>query len=177
MSDKRIVDPLRCTDTNRGESPSDLCTKTWPVPDCSYGGNSLSKRSGQSYLYHCLPLPPSLLPSLFPFPPPTPSLSPLPPTSFLQTHDNLEHLAMMEAILGPLPPRFARETRKSKYFWHGQLDWDPESPDGKYVKEHCRKLKVGLTQKTALCEPKVSFTIFESVHYLHVQPPTPNANG
>ena len=72
--------------------------------------------------------------------------------------------------MGPLPPRFARETRKSKYFWHGQLDWDPESPDGKYVKEHCRKLKVGLTQKTAVYEPKVSFTIFESVHYLHVQP-------
>jgi len=61
--------------------------------------------------------------------------------TLFQTHDNLEHLAMMEAILGPLPPRFARETRKSKYFWHGQLDWDPESPDGKYVKEHCRKLK------------------------------------
>lgn len=51
---------------------------------------------------------------------------------------------MMEAILGPLPPRFIRETRKTKYFWHGQLDWDPDSPDGKYVREHCRKLKVGL---------------------------------
>ena len=59
-----------------------------------------------------------------------------------QTHDNVEHLAMMEAILGPLPARFMRETRKSKYFWHGQLDWDPTSPDGKYVREHCRKLKV-----------------------------------
>lgn len=82
MSDKRIVDPLHCTDTNRGESPSDLCTKTWPVPDCSYGGNSLSKQSGRSYLYHCLPLPPSLLPSLFPFPPPTPSLHPYLKPSF-----------------------------------------------------------------------------------------------
>ena len=59
-----------------------------------------------------------------------------------QTHDNLEHLAMMEAILGPLPPRFVRETRKTKYFWHNQLDWDPDSPDGRYVREHCRKLKV-----------------------------------
>lgn len=49
---------------------------------------------------------------------------------------------MMEAILGPLPPRFIRETRKTKYFWHSQLDWDPESPDGKYVREHCKKLKV-----------------------------------
>ena len=79
--------------------------------------------------------PPPLLPSLLPPPP----LLPSPP----QTHDNLEHLAMMEAILGPLPQRFVRETRKTKYFWRGQLDWDPESPDGKYVREHCRKLKVG----------------------------------
>jgi len=44
--------------------------------------------------------------------------------------------------LGPLPPRFSRETHKTKYFWHGQLDWDPDSPDGKYVRETCRKLKV-----------------------------------
>ena len=49
---------------------------------------------------------------------------------------------MMEAVLGPLPPRFIRETRKTKYFWHNQLDWDPDSPDGRYVREHCRKLKV-----------------------------------
>ena len=65
--------------------------------------------------------------------------------TLFQTHDNLEHLAMMETILGPLPGRFVRETRKTKYFWHGKLDWDPESPDGKYVREHCRKLKVGVT--------------------------------
>ncbi len=49
---------------------------------------------------------------------------------------------MMEAILGPLPPSFNRDTSKTKYFWHGQLDWDPDSPDGKYVRETCRKLKV-----------------------------------
>jgi hypothetical protein len=48
---------------------------------------------------------------------------------------------MMEAILGRLPSRFIRETRKTKYFWHGQLDWDPDSPDARYVRE-LRKLKV-----------------------------------
>ena len=37
--------------------------------------------------------------------------------------------------------RFIRETRKTKYFWHGQLDWDPDSPDARYVRE-LRKLKV-----------------------------------
>ena len=62
--------------------------------------------------------------------------------TLFQTHDNLEHLAMMEAILGQLPGRFVKESRKTKYFWKGVLDWDPESPDGKYVKEHCKKLKV-----------------------------------
>lgn len=51
---------------------------------------------------------------------------------------------MMQTILGPLPSRFARETRKTKYFWHGQLDWDAETPDGRYVTEHCRRLKVFL---------------------------------
>lgn len=60
--------------------------------------------------------------------------------TLFQTHDNLEHLAMMEAILGPIPARFIRETRKTKYFWHGQLDWDPDSLDAKYVRE-LRKLK------------------------------------
>ena len=60
-----------------------------------------------------------------------------------QTHSNLEHLAMMEAILGPLPSSFNRDTNKTKYFWRGQLDWDTDSPDGKYVRETCRKLKVG----------------------------------
>jgi hypothetical protein len=49
---------------------------------------------------------------------------------------------MMEAILGPLPPRFSRTTSKTKYFWHGQLYWDSDSPDGKYVRDTCRKLKV-----------------------------------
>ena len=49
---------------------------------------------------------------------------------------------MMETMFGPLPPQFIRETRKTKYFWHNQLDWDPDSPDGRYVREHCRKLKV-----------------------------------
>ena len=39
-----------------------------------------------------------------------------------------------------------RETHKTKYFWRGQLDWDPDSPDGKYVREHYRKHKVSSSQ-------------------------------
>ena len=72
--------------------------------------------------------------------------------SLPQTHSNLEHLAMMEAILGPLPSSFYRDTRdtnKTKYFWHGHLDWDTDTSDGRYVRETCRKLKV--SRHVCLC--------------------------
>lgn len=43
-----------------------------------------------------------------------------------QTHDNLEHLAMMEAVMGKMPDRFARAGARSKpeFFKEGvKLDW------------------------------------------------------
>ncbi|KAF9484354.1 CMGC CLK protein kinase [Pholiota conissans] len=42
-----------------------------------------------------------------------------------QTHDNLEHLAMMEMVMGKLPERFARAGARSKpeFFKDGKLDW------------------------------------------------------
>jgi len=43
-----------------------------------------------------------------------------------QTHDNLEHLAMMEMVMGRMPERFARKGAASKpeYFKDGtRLDW------------------------------------------------------
>ncbi|OQR71740.1 serine/threonine-protein kinase Doa-like, partial [Tropilaelaps mercedesae] len=52
--------------------------------------------------------------------------------TLFQTHDNREHLAMMERILGPIPYRMCRKT-KTKYFYHGHLDWDEKSSAGKYV--------------------------------------------
>lgn len=81
--------------------------------------------------------------------------------TLFQTHDNLEHLAMMEAILGPLPTRFNRATHKTKYFWHGQLDWDPDSPDGKYVRDTCRKLKRYMT--TADTENEQLFDLMQQL--------------
>jgi len=68
--------------------------------------------------------------------------------TLFQTHDNREHLAMMEHILGKLPRRMCTETRKTNYFWNGNLQWDYDSPDGKYVREHCRKLKVSTINDT-----------------------------
>ena len=62
--------------------------------------------------------------------------------TMFQTHDNREHLAMMERILGPLPTRMIKKSRKHKYFYHGRLDWDEMSSAGKYVRENCKPLMV-----------------------------------
>ncbi|XP_071450891.1 dual specificity protein kinase CLK2 isoform X4 [Hetaerina americana] len=59
--------------------------------------------------------------------------------TLFQTHDNREHLAMMERILGPIPYRMARKT-KTKYFYHGKLDWEEKSSAGRYVRENCKPL-------------------------------------
>uniref|UniRef100_A0ABM5F4I3 dual-specificity kinase n=1 Tax=Pogona vitticeps TaxID=103695 RepID=A0ABM5F4I3_9SAUR len=61
--------------------------------------------------------------------------------TLFQTHDNREHLAMMEHILGPIPSRMARKTRKQKYFYHGRLDWDENTSAGRYVRENCKPLR------------------------------------
>ncbi|XP_078033494.1 CDC like kinase darkener of apricot [Augochlora pura] len=59
--------------------------------------------------------------------------------TLFQTHDNREHLAMMERILGPIPHRMARKT-KTKYFYHGKLDWEEKSSAGRYVRDNCKPL-------------------------------------
>ncbi|RXG51700.1 Serine/threonine-protein kinase Doa [Armadillidium vulgare] len=60
--------------------------------------------------------------------------------TLFQTHDNREHLAMMERILGPIPYRMGRKTR-TNYFYHGTLDWDEKSSAGRYVRENCKPLR------------------------------------
>uniref|UniRef100_A0A1A9W6K2 dual-specificity kinase n=1 Tax=Glossina brevipalpis TaxID=37001 RepID=A0A1A9W6K2_9MUSC len=69
--------------------------------------------------------------------------------TLFQTHDNREHLAMMERILGQIPYRMARlifsnhalySKTKTKYFYHGKLDWDEKSSAGRYVRDHCKPL-------------------------------------
>ena len=63
-------------------------------------------------------------------------------SQLFQTHDNREHLAMMERILGPLPVRMAMKSR-TKYFssksW--RLAWDDKSSAGRYVRENCKPLE------------------------------------
>jgi len=60
--------------------------------------------------------------------------------TMFQTHDNREHLAMMERILGTIPERMIKRSRKHKYFYHNKLDWDQHSSAGKYVRDNCKPL-------------------------------------
>ncbi|XP_053559293.1 dual specificity protein kinase CLK2 isoform X2 [Bombina bombina] len=68
--------------------------------------------------------------------------------TLFQTHDNREHLAMMERILGPVPTRMVRKTRKQKYFYHGRLDWDDSTSAGRYVRENCKPLRRYMISET-----------------------------
>ncbi|XP_057857232.1 serine/threonine-protein kinase AFC1 isoform X3 [Cryptomeria japonica] len=60
--------------------------------------------------------------------------------TLFQTHENLEHLAMMERVFGPLPQHMIKNgDRKSvKYFRHGsRLDW----PEGAASRESIRAVR------------------------------------
>ncbi|XP_077174260.1 dual specificity protein kinase CLK3 [Paroedura picta] len=61
--------------------------------------------------------------------------------TLFQTHENREHLVMMEKILGPIPQHMIRKTRKQKYFHKGSLMWDENTSDGRYVQENCKPLQ------------------------------------
>lgn len=63
--------------------------------------------------------------------------------ALFQTHDNLEHLAMMENVMGKLPERFARSGAKSKpeFFKEGaKLDW-PKAKATRQSKKDVRATK------------------------------------
>ncbi|XP_075062060.1 dual specificity protein kinase CLK3-like [Mixophyes fleayi] len=64
------------------------------------------------------------------------------------THDDREHLVMMENILGPLPRCMVYKTKKQKYFQNGSIIWDETTPDGRYVSKNCRPLRSYMTEDT-----------------------------
>lgn len=60
--------------------------------------------------------------------------------ALFQTHDNLEHLAMMEVVMGKMPDRFARAGARSKpeFFKEGcKLDW-PKAKASRQSKKDVR---------------------------------------
>ncbi|XP_064801063.1 dual specificity protein kinase CLK2-like [Oncorhynchus masou masou] len=62
-----------------------------------------------------------------------------------QTHDNQEHLAMMERVRGPLPSTMiCNDNSKAGRFVkdHLRLDWNDNSKAGRYVKDHIKPLWV-----------------------------------
>ena len=61
--------------------------------------------------------------------------------TLFQTHDNLEHLAMMNRILGDFPSYIVRRT-KTNFFQPGtcRLTWDWSAPAARYASQHCRPL-------------------------------------
>ena len=62
--------------------------------------------------------------------------------ALFQTHDNLEHLAMMEMVLGRLPDGYRRkaETYKPEYFRHGQLCY-PNAETTKQSRRYVQSMK------------------------------------
>ncbi|KNC98912.1 CMGC/CLK protein kinase [Spizellomyces punctatus DAOM BR117] len=62
--------------------------------------------------------------------------------ALFQTHDNLEHLAMMEAVLGKFPEKIIRSVGKAsqKYFRNNRLDW-PNSETQKQSKRFVKNMK------------------------------------
>jgi len=81
--------------------------------------------------------------------------------TLFQTHDNTEHLAMMERILGPIPYRMAKRTRKTKYFYRGRLDWDERSSAGRYVRENCKPLR-----RYILCDDEEHRELINLIEYM-----------
>ncbi|RAL52936.1 hypothetical protein DM860_007704 [Cuscuta australis] len=59
--------------------------------------------------------------------------------SLFKTHDNLEHLAMMERVLGPLPVHIVQRANRGaeKYFRKSRLNW----PEGALSRESIRSVK------------------------------------
>ncbi|XWS51315.1 hypothetical protein CRYUN_Cryun12cG0166400 [Craigia yunnanensis] len=58
--------------------------------------------------------------------------------ALFQTHENLEHLAMMERVLGPLPQQMLKRVDRhaEKYVRRGRLDW----PDGATSRESIKSV-------------------------------------
>ncbi|XP_043724724.1 serine/threonine-protein kinase AFC1 isoform X3 [Telopea speciosissima] len=56
--------------------------------------------------------------------------------ALFQTHENLEHLAMMERVLGPIPQHMLKRVDRhaEKYVRRGKLDW----PEGAATRESIR---------------------------------------
>lgn len=109
-----------------------------------------------------------------------------------QTHDNLEHLAMMEAVMGKMPERFARAGARSKpeFFKDGaKLDW-PKAKATRQSKKDvraCRALQdiipptdtinrhfLDLVRKLLAFDPEQRITVREALNHPYFSLSIPN---
>jgi dual-specificity kinase len=62
--------------------------------------------------------------------------------ALFQTHENLEHLAMMEVVMGRMPQRMAEKGRlkKPEFFRGGKVDW-PNSQTPKNSRKFVKGMK------------------------------------
>lgn len=68
--------------------------------------------------------------------------------TMFQTHDNRQHLAMMEYILGAIPRKLGLKT-KTKYFnRQGRLIWDELTSKAEFIRRHCRSLRHYMVNNT-----------------------------
>ena len=69
--------------------------------------------------------------------------------TMFQTHDNCEHLAMMDKTIGSPPNSFAKKCKHPFYTRVGTnyvLNWDENTEDGVYVKTNCKPLEVNYSE-------------------------------
>jgi len=98
--------------------------------------------------------------------------------TMFQTHDNIEHLAMMESTLGKLPSSMVRETKMNFYTRLGAnyaLNWDENTDDGVYVKTHCRPLNKYCLKVTNPQHNQFFNLIQSMLTYSPTKRPTPEA--
>uniref|UniRef100_N1QTF7 Serine/threonine-protein kinase AFC2 n=1 Tax=Aegilops tauschii TaxID=37682 RepID=N1QTF7_AEGTA len=84
--------------------------------------------------------------------------------TLFQTHENLEHLAMMERVLGPLPRHMLERAdhHAQKYIRRGRLNW----PEGATTRESMRAvLKLPRLQGLLAYEPSARLTAQEALSH------------
>lgn len=94
--------------------------------------------------------------------------------ALFQTHDNLEHLAMMEMVMGKMPERFARLGARSKpeFFKEGsKLDW----PKPKATRQSKKDVRATRSLAVSHC-PSHDRTTWLTDYLQEVIPPTDRIN-
>jgi len=111
--------------------------------------------------------------------------------ALFQTHDNLDHLAMMEQVMGKMPDRFSRAGARSKpeFFKEGgKLDWPKPKASRQSKKDvrACRSLLdiimpsdtvnkhfLDLVRKLLIFDPAQRITVREALNhpYFHISVP------